>query len=82
VGGLGVLALAAYVVHARRTAFPLLDLKLLRFKTFRASVVEGSLFRDRDRIDSLFAAADVASGFGMSAFNPARHFHCLVGAMA
>ena len=44
-GGLGVLALTAYVLHARRAAFPLLDLKLLSIKTFRASVMGGSLFR-------------------------------------
>jgi hypothetical protein len=34
-----------YVLHARRAAFSLLDLKLLSIKTFRASVTGGSLLR-------------------------------------
>ncbi len=37
----GALALATYVWHARRTDFPLIDLTLLRIKTFRASVTGG-----------------------------------------
>jgi len=41
----GALFLAIYVFHARRAAFPLLDLSLLSVQTFRASVAGGSLFR-------------------------------------
>ncbi|WOJ90504.1 MFS transporter [Methylocapsa polymorpha] len=43
--GFGALFLTAYVFHARRAAFPLLDLSLLSVQTFRASVTGGSLFR-------------------------------------
>ena len=43
--GGGALAVACYLLHARRTAAPLLDLGLLRLPTFRASVLGGLLFR-------------------------------------
>ncbi|MFG1477516.1 MFS transporter [Xanthobacter sp. V4C-4] len=45
VTGLGALALAAYVHHAHHTPHAVLDLKLLRYPTFRACIVGGSLFR-------------------------------------
>ncbi|MGI8526085.1 MAG: MFS transporter [Pseudolabrys sp.] len=35
----------AYIVHARHTAVPALDLKLFRIPTFQASVIGGFLFR-------------------------------------
>jgi MFS family permease len=35
----------AYVIHARRTPAPILDLNLLKLPTFRASIVGGFLFR-------------------------------------
>jgi hypothetical protein len=41
----GAALIAAYVVHARRTAFPIIDLKLLAVPTFRASLGGGFLFR-------------------------------------
>jgi EmrB/QacA subfamily drug resistance transporter len=41
----GAAASAAYVVHARRTPAPVLDLSLLSVPTFRASIVGGFLFR-------------------------------------
>ncbi len=41
----GALLTAAYVLHARRTAKPILDLRLLRIETFRTGVLGGSLFR-------------------------------------
>ncbi|MFL4971683.1 MAG: MFS transporter [Xanthobacteraceae bacterium] len=44
IGG-GAAASAAYVVHARRTPDPVLDLSLLSITTFRASIVGGFLFR-------------------------------------
>ncbi len=43
VAGLG--ALLAYLLHARRTAHPLIRLDLLKIPTFRASVLGGFLFR-------------------------------------
>ena len=41
----GALAAAGYVIHARRTKYPLLDITLLRIPTFATSVVAGSMFR-------------------------------------
>ena len=41
----GVVLVVAYIIHARRTAYPIIDLKLLAIPTFRASVAGGFLFR-------------------------------------
>ncbi len=41
----GVAALALYVIHARRTENPILNLALLKSPTFRISVSGGSFFR-------------------------------------
>ncbi len=41
----GAVFLALYVLHARRTPSPVLDLSLLSIPTFRASVTGGFLFR-------------------------------------
>jgi EmrB/QacA subfamily drug resistance transporter len=43
--GIGAAFTFAYVLHARVTPFPLLDLKLLTVPTFSASVIGGSIFR-------------------------------------
>jgi len=43
--GIGAAFTFAYVLHARVTPFPLLDLDLLSVQTFRASVIGGSIFR-------------------------------------
>lgn len=42
---IGSLALLFYFRHAMRTDYPLLDLRLLKIPTLRASVLGGSLFR-------------------------------------
>jgi EmrB/QacA subfamily drug resistance transporter len=42
---IGVLCLAVYVWHAQRTAFPVIDLNLLKIPTFRISVSGGTLTR-------------------------------------
>ncbi len=41
----GAVSAFAYVIHARRTPAPILDLNLLRLPTFRASILGGFLFR-------------------------------------
>jgi EmrB/QacA subfamily drug resistance transporter len=41
----GALSAAAYVLHARRMAAPILDLRLFKLATFRASVIGGFMFR-------------------------------------
>jgi EmrB/QacA subfamily drug resistance transporter len=43
--GIGGVAAAAYVVHARRAPAPILDLRLFKYATFRASVFGGFVFR-------------------------------------
>ncbi|MGE3149884.1 MAG: MFS transporter [Pseudorhodoplanes sp.] len=43
--GVGAVASIGYYVHARRTAFPILDISLMRLPTFRTSVIGASLFR-------------------------------------
>ncbi len=41
----GVIAMTLYVVHARRTASPVLDFALMRLATLRAAVIGGFMFR-------------------------------------
>ncbi|MGI3902523.1 MAG: MFS transporter [Janthinobacterium lividum] len=41
----GLVLVAAYVLHARRAPYPIIDLALLRMPTFRASVTGGFVFR-------------------------------------
>ena len=41
----GIVCLAFYIRHARRTVHPILDLELLKIHTFRVAVLGGSLFR-------------------------------------
>jgi EmrB/QacA subfamily drug resistance transporter len=43
--GAGAIATVAYVIHARHTPAPILDLSLLKLPTYRASIVGGFLFR-------------------------------------
>lgn len=43
--GAGLLMLVAYVLHARRVTNPIMDLALMRIRTFRVSVTGGSVFR-------------------------------------
>jgi EmrB/QacA subfamily drug resistance transporter len=42
---IGTISLVLYVLHARRTPHPVLQLRLLKIPTFRASVLGGTLFR-------------------------------------
>jgi EmrB/QacA subfamily drug resistance transporter len=82
-GALGAIALAAYVMHARRAAFPLIDLNLLSIKTFRASVMGGSLFRIGIGSIPFLLPLMLQAGFGMSAFQSGSvTFIASVGAMA
>jgi EmrB/QacA subfamily drug resistance transporter len=43
--GVGTLSTILYIVHARRTVAPVLDLSLLKIPTYRASVYGGFMFR-------------------------------------
>jgi EmrB/QacA subfamily drug resistance transporter len=43
--GVGTVSAAAYMLHARRQAAPILDLRLFKLATFRASIFGGFMFR-------------------------------------
>ena len=43
--GVGAVSGVAYVIYARRAAAPILDLRLLKLPTFRASIFGGFMFR-------------------------------------
>ena len=64
----GVAALIGYVIHARRTRQPILDLRLLRIPTFRASVIGGSLFRIGIGAQPFLLPLLFQIGFGLTAF--------------
>jgi EmrB/QacA subfamily drug resistance transporter len=64
----GTILLSLYVLHARNTAFPLLDLRLLAIPTYRASVVGGSLFRIGIGAIPFLLPLMLQVGFGMNAF--------------
>ena len=42
---IGTISMTLYVIHARRTASPVLDFALLRLPTMRASIIGGFMFR-------------------------------------
>lgn len=64
----GILLMVAYVLHAGRTKVPILDLRLLRIPTFRASVVGGSLFRIGIGAQPFLLPLLFQVGFGLDAF--------------
>ena len=66
VGGAGFLA--AYLVHARHTDNPALDLSLFRLPTFFASVVGGSIFRLGIGALPFLLPLMLQIGFGMTPF--------------
>jgi EmrB/QacA subfamily drug resistance transporter len=63
VGGVSVIL---YVFHARRTEAPILDLRLLKFPTFRAGITGGSLFRLGVGAMPLLLPLLFQVGFGMT----------------
>ncbi len=65
---IGALAALAYVIHARRSAHPLLDITLLRIPTFATSVVAGSLFRIGIGAIPFLLPLMLQLGFGLSPF--------------
>jgi MFS family permease len=64
----GATAAFAYVLHARRTPVPILDLSLLRFPTLRAAVVGGFLYRAGVGSMPFLLPLLLQLGFGLSAF--------------
>ena len=63
---LGALAAGAYVLHARRAKFPLLDITLLQIPTFATSVVAGSMFRIGIGAMPFLLPLMLQLGFGLS----------------
>jgi EmrB/QacA subfamily drug resistance transporter len=79
----GALVLCGYVWHARRVAYPIIDLGLLKVQTFRVSVTAGSLFRVGVGAVPLLLPLMLQIGFG---YSPLRSglttFVAAMGAMA
>jgi EmrB/QacA subfamily drug resistance transporter len=65
----GTIFLAAYLVHARRTPAPALDLTLFRLPTFRASVSGGFIFRLGIGALPFLLPLMLQVGFGMTPFH-------------
>ena len=64
----GAFLLWLYVLHARRTASPVLELRLFQVPTFRASVLGGSLFRMGFGAVPFLLPLLLQEGLGMTAF--------------
>jgi EmrB/QacA subfamily drug resistance transporter len=64
----GVVCLALYARHARRTPHAILDLSLLRIPTFMSSTVGGAFLRMGMGASPFLLALLLQMGFGMSAF--------------
>lgn len=80
--GAGLVLLALYVRHARRTAHPVVDLALLRIDTLRIAVVGGLLFRIAVGAIPFLLPLMLQMGFGLSAFESGLlTFSAAVGAV-
>ena len=64
----GAAAAVGYVVHARRTPAPILDLALLRFPTLHAAVVGGFFYRSGIGCLPFLLPLALQLGFGLTAF--------------
>ncbi|MFA6265099.1 MAG: MFS transporter [Pseudolabrys sp.] len=65
----GAIFVVAYLVHARRTPVPALDLTLFRLPTFRASVIGGFIFRLGIGALPFLLPLMLQLGFGLSPFH-------------
>ncbi len=80
--GVGSIAMTLYVIHARRTASPVLDFTLLRLPTLRASIIGGFLFRLGIGALPFLLPLLMQVGFGLSPFKSGLvTFASAVGAM-
>lgn len=64
----GLIGLLLYVRHARTATNPILDLSLFKVRTYRASVIGGSLFRIGAGATPFLLPLMLQLGFGMSPF--------------
>ena len=65
----GLCLLFGYVVHARRTPTPLLDLKLLQIPTYRTAVLAGLVFRVAIGATPFLLPLMLQVGFGLDALH-------------
>jgi EmrB/QacA subfamily drug resistance transporter len=80
---LGAAALFAYVRHAKRAPYPIVDLDLLHIPTFRAAVFGGFLFRIGLGATPFLLPLLLQAGFGLSAYEAGLlTFVSAVGAIA
>jgi EmrB/QacA subfamily drug resistance transporter len=80
--GIGSISMTLYVIHARRTASPVLDFTLLRLPTLRASILGGFLFRLGIGALPFLLPLLMQLGFGLSPFRSGLvTFGSAVGAM-
>src|ERR1700728_3478469 len=63
---IGTVSMTLYVIHARRTASPVLDFALLRLPTMRASIIGGFLFRVGIGVCPFLLPLLMQVGFGLS----------------
>ncbi len=78
----GSISMTLYVIHAKRTASPVLDFTLLRLPTLRASIVGGFLFRLGIGALPFLLPLLMQVGFGLSPFRSGLvTFSSAVGAM-
>jgi EmrB/QacA subfamily drug resistance transporter len=79
---IGTISMTLYVIHARRTASPVLDFTLLRLPTLRASIYGGFLFRLGIGALPFLLPLLMQVGFGLSPFRSGLvTFASAVGAM-
>lgn len=79
----GVLSMVLYVRHARRHPAPLLDLTLFANRSFRASIIGGTLFRIAAGATPFLLPLMLQLGFGMTAFESGMTtFIAAVGAIS
>ena len=80
---LGLVCMLLFVRHAGRVAHPVLDLRLLQVRTFRASVTGGFLFRMGIGALPFLLPLLLQAGFGLSAFESGQlTFAAALGALS
>ncbi|WP_213774894.1 DHA2 family efflux MFS transporter permease subunit [Bradyrhizobium sp. dw_78] len=79
---IGCISMTLYIIHARRTASPVLDFTLLRLSTMRASIIGGFMFRLGIGSLPFLLPLLMQIGFGLSPFQSGLvTFASAVGAM-
>jgi len=79
---IGTISMTLYVIHAKRTASPVLDFSMLRLPTLRAAIIGGFLFRLGIGALPFLLPLLMQVGFGLSPFKSGLvTFASAVGAM-